>query len=201
MICLLIVVVSIAEHIGFKNIYLWILGTKQFTDAVIPFAALLVAITGLFTWRKQLRGNHSYNLATKIISEGHEFLNEVKKFRTSTIISTGEGMQELNRNKFKNVTSSSSLLISSLISSRAVMNEKIALEAIDIINMIVITQSSALVSLDISGKEMFRSESSEIFTRELKRTLVYDGLPGDPLEPKLSKLIKILKKLTKPYIK
>ena len=48
---------------------------------VVPLAALCVAIAGLSTWRRQLRGNTEYELARRLLRQAYDVsLNLTKEF-------------------------------------------------------------------------------------------------------------------------
>ena len=197
----LIIILSVMNKIGFNNIYNSILDTKKFTDATVPTLALIIATLGLYTWRKQLKGSHSYMLAANIRSNSFDFIDEVNKFRKQTVITLDSDIIQRNFSLFEKVTLSSSKLISLLNSSRTILPEKKIIEAIQSVNSIVMDQSVSLSSLSISSKYEFRNEQPSIFTSEDKKILVYSGLSEDPINNKLNALIESIKKMTKPYIK
>jgi len=197
----LVVIAAILNLIGFNNVYDFILSTKKFTDAVVPVLALLIAALGLFTWRKQLKGNHTFKLATDIRAQVYDFLDEVRKFRRSTIISTDSELVQRNVTNFNKVTLSSSLLISLLNSSRVVMHEKSAINMIELVNKIINMQAIALTSLSLSARFSSEEEVANIFTAADRKVLVFDGSSNDPLNSLLNDLTKGTKNLTKPFVK
>lgn len=166
---------------------------------LVAIGALITAIYGLSTWKKQLKGTHHYELAKRALVAAQELRYEVRVVR-SPFVPTDAALAYQQR--WASLLKPARALKSALFEAEIVWNKGEAEKLGSDIDKLLGELDIAIEMYLISKQPEHRDTASELFTSEQANVLYSNHQrPEDKYAKRVDGLVSRIEKFAAPWLK
>ncbi len=173
---------------------------QQILLTAAPIAALLIALSGLNTWKRQLKGTHDFELSRRLLLSLYKCRDALKSARNS-FLQPGESDKDRNdweasayENRWKAVSEAMSELRAATLESEASWGEDFHQE-MDGLHKLTVKLMIAIRHYLASQQ---KSPNSKLFSDNDEKALW--GTDNDEYEQALNRVVEAFEKIIKPKL-
>ncbi|MDP3559858.1 MAG: hypothetical protein Q8R79_05895 [Legionellaceae bacterium] len=198
----------------FENLTL--INIKDVATIITLSIGAYVALQGLHTWKRQLKGSQNYNLAKSMLINLYKYRESIDQFRRPAILgneypkfspeeSMNMSLQEKSyqekthtyQQRWSNLTQVRPILLESLIESEVLWDEDLRTHFKQLFKL-----ESQLYFAAVNYLEAIKPYSEQGNIEKSDKDLIWDTLSeNDPFRVKINEVIYEIEKQIKPYLK